>query len=369
MPVLALIAPSFASLQVKLTHAYVHGDSGILHADGMVFMHGLTTNVRLLYHVADAVTRTRWASRRRPLLLHLTSALPRAGPRLVSSDKKGAEQGAPCSWRGPFPSAWQGHKLLPFSRRVASPVGWGASGLRGSRGASLLSFLGHAKPDLVALATACRLAVAVDHFREQLSKLTLIVPRQRDVPLVRHALRLVEEQTGMDALSERAFEYNPDVGAHAETLHVIGWRQEAAPDDPDQNDLWSDFLPTQVRGVGGWGWIGGGEAACGDGKRWWQDAAAHLTPFIWQRLSYSLQHGLRLVREMALRSLAQEPHPEKVIYVSRCAPRTASCSSPSVVARPSCAPPPSYMSSFILVHLSFHSQERRPRGDKRGPPD
>ena len=94
---------------------------------------------------------------------------------------------------------------------------------------------------------AFRLVLAVEHFGEHFADLVLIVPRQKDVPIVRHALELVGEYHGIADLAQRAYEYDPAMGVRADFMHVISWRQEAVKDDPDQNDLWSDFLPTQVR--------------------------------------------------------------------------------------------------------------------------
>lgn len=82
-------------------------------------------------------------------------------------------------------------------------------------------------------------------------ELVPLVPRRTDVPLAWDALALLDDDAGerRPPLLSRTIEYDPARGVHCDRLHVVGWRQEAAPADPDQNDLWSDFLPSQVDGT------------------------------------------------------------------------------------------------------------------------
>lgn len=103
-------------------------------------------------------------------------------------------------------------------------------------------------PSLPPLSCA-RLLLLVSHFGIRLDAMQLLLPGRSDAPLAWEALVLAERATGEKTKPRwqaQAMEYSSTRDMRFDTLHVAGWRQEAS-DHIDQNDLWSDFLPSQVR--------------------------------------------------------------------------------------------------------------------------
>lgn len=100
-----------------------------------------------------------------------------------------------------------------------------------------------------------------DELRSEVDNLTLLMPRKADSPLAWDALALMEEDlkrgsksTPVGTWAKHAIEYDPNADMHFDLVKFVSWRQQAAPDDIEQNELWSDFLPTQVS------WGNGGRA-------------------------------------------------------------------------------------------------------------